>query len=764
LKRTKLLRIVLIITLLSLVTVWRAQPAHANGPHLDDNRTAGSITVVAISALLTALTGFPAVILGLTFTGRVVEHPSYFNVFWADDWNSINQSDFNTGAINNFVTQLGASNYFNGAAQYGVGGASLAGSHVASACGSPGSSESFLDILGWITCEVQLPGTGVPYPDDNSIYNIWLPQGTAVSEAGANCSGFGAYHFMSAALTVKIVIIVPVPVIQQYAFTVLPTQCANSSFDSLTELASHEMIEAATDPNFGIGWIDLSTFNFSAPSQIAKSGEAADICEQGAGASPMPSVRMNNGMMVDPYWSNSANACFPATHQVTLNETGLPGSVSHSVTITGAAVNGDSNADSHTLPFTAAVVDGGTFSFTYPTPVNDPSPGIRYVTSDAGQSVTLSGDFTDTATYTEQDFLTTNTNAGPPAPPSLTPSAWEAHGSTVNLNTDAILSTPPDRWRFDHWSGGLSATTTAASIVMNGPQTATANYVLQHNLTFDQSGIPGFPWTITVDGTSHSGPFSIWFDTGTSHTFTYQTPVPGNAGTRYVLTGTSEASPLLATTTRTVIGTFKTQHLLTVNTTGMPAPNLTHITNSTVVLGTANDSTPLGVWLDDGTVLALGADANVNGAGGIQYFNQGYQVAAPPTLLAPFVTTVKYETISQIIADLLASGALSGPGADGQANAFNQQWNAVQADMAAHHYAAALGDLDGFFGHTQAQSGKKLSTAAAQTFLLDGSLVYHNALCLAASAGQITVTQETADYLHYRSIVLGAGGTPLAPC
>src|SRR5205823_6243215 len=175
-RRFTLLRTLLVITLLCLALGASARPARAGSPpnRLDDNRVAGTIGVTAITALLSALTGLPLFLIPLTFSGRVIGNPHIFNVYWADDWNNSNPPQFNTGAIDNFTTALAGSTYFAGAAQYGVGSASFAGSHVASAAicgGAPGSSESFLDILGYITCEVQVPGTHVPYPDGNSLYN-----------------------------------------------------------------------------------------------------------------------------------------------------------------------------------------------------------------------------------------------------------------------------------------------------------------------------------------------------------------------------------------------------------------------------------------------------------------------------------------------------------------------------------------------------------------------------------------------------------------
>jgi hypothetical protein len=770
-KRFTFLRVILVITLISLVTVRYAQPVHpvhAATPHLDDNRIPGELLLVSLLGLITVTTGIPAILLAGVFTGRVVDNPKFFNVFWADHWNSSNDPGFTTGDIDNFTQQLVNSNYFDGAAQYGVGGASFDGSHPdASACGSPGGSEDFLGIWGFISCEVQLPGTGVPFPDTdgNSIYNVWLPRDTDV---GNNCSDFGAYHFFSAALTIKIVFTplpIPIPVVQQYAFTALPVKCARGTFDGLTSLASHEMVEAATDPNFGAGWIDLSTFDFGAIDHIAKAGEAADICEKNVGAAGESPVRLNSGLLVAPYWSNSANACVPATHEVKLDETGLPNTVAHNVTVTGAAINGDGSPHTLSLPFDQQVVDGATFNFSYPTPVNDPSPGIRYVTSDTGQNVaSLASDLTDTAAYSEEDFLTTNTNVGPPPPPSLTPSGWHPNGSTVSLTTDAILSTPPDRWRFDHWSGGASGTSTNTTIVMNGPQTATANYVLQHQITFAESGFPAaVPWTITVDGVPHAGPFSPWFDDGSSHTFSYQTPVPDlSPGTQYVLTGTSEPSPLSATSTRTVTGSYKTQRLLTVNTTGLGS-NFTHITLSGSTLGTANDTTPMTIFLDDGTSLTtLSADADVNGAGGVQYFFQTFTPAPPATLTAPFTTTAGYLTMEQIINNAIASGGITGPGANGIANSLLSKFGHVQTDIGAAKYTAALGDLKAFINEVQAQSGNKITPATANTLQLDALLAYHIVLCLAS--GQLSASQMQDDYNFYKSTETALGGTVLPPC
>jgi hypothetical protein len=399
---------------------------------------------------------------------------------------------------------------------------------------------------------------------------------------------------------------------------------------------------------------------------------------------------------------------------------------------------------------------------------------VRYVTGVSEQDdVPMTSDVTSTALYGKQNFLTVNTTpAGVAAiDPSLTASQWVPNGQTVALNTDTYIPTGVDRYRFQWWTGDINSIFNSTTIVMDGPKTATAAYALQHYVTFTQTGIPaGVPWSVIVNGVTQTGPFSDWYDDSSYVDFAYQDPVPDlTPGTQYKLVSVDAADPLQGTATGPVTATYKTQHLLTVNTSGLPSPNLTHISNSGAVLGTANDSAPLAVWIDHGTALALAGDADVDGVDGTQYFPQGFTPAPPAAMSAPFTTTLAYETLTQLISDALAGGGIAGPGASGLATSFRQQVAAFQADLKAHNYAQALADLQSFISHSQAQccqpqSGKELSAATAFTFEYDASLVYHNALCKALAAGQITLAQEATDYSYYKNLVTGLGKTPLAPC
>jgi hypothetical protein len=782
------LRIVMIGALVSMVLGAYTSPARAgNAPNLLDDDRNGSAALLpswasdainTINDALNALNPFSFLIsldVG-TPSGRVVGNPSIWNVYWDNNWDADNPPQFSKENLDSLSNQVINSNYFDGAGQYGVGHPSFQGSSTNGGCldSTPGNSVGNLTILAWFTCEVQAPGTGIPYPDTNTLYTLFLPQetGSISGPPSSTCSPGSAFHEWSFAFELQVQYFLGIPyavtpTFQSYPFAVVPVACANGNVDNLTSSFTHEWVEASTDPFAPLGWIDTS---LGLVDMFSK-GEAADIC-QSQGPSPSLPVRLDNGIQVDAYWSNNDGACVPLTHTLTLQASGLPQGVTGQAIVNSPAIFGDANDHTVNLPYTAQVVDGGHFTYHFVSPIAG-APGIRFVTPDQGGTSTMDpGGFTHTALYYQQDFLTVNTNPASVQPNdvSLTPSAWETDGTPVSLSTDAIVPSGVDRYRFGSWSGHVvDSSSPATTIFMNGPQTVTANYILQHQVTFKQSGISAaVPWTVTVDGIAYTGPYSQWFDDGSSHTFSYQSPVPDlMPGTRYVLTGTSALSPLLVLATGTVIGSYKTQRLLTVQTSGLGS-NLTHITLSGSTLGTANDTTPMTSWLDDGTSLAtLSADADVNGANGVQYFFQSFTPTPPATLTAPFTTTADYLTMQQLINKALSSGGIIGSSASGVGGALVSQFAAVQADMGANNYTPALGALTAFIKLVQAQcctptTGKEITPATATTLQLDALLTYHAALCFGTS--HLSATQQTDDYAYYRNLVASLGGTVLPPC
>jgi uncharacterized repeat protein (TIGR01451 family) len=308
----------------ALVVLVSAAPAPAGTPpnRLDDNR-GNPATLLAVNTLVTVppFTPFFVPIPPLLpppvgpLTPRVLGNPSIHNVYWDPDWDDHHSGDFSTGSIDAMTQKLVDSNYFDFAGQYDVGHASFDGSDTSGGlinpCPSnPGSTTNFLEILFFIECETSLAPTGVPSPfppgpfSGDDLYVVYLPVGTTIDNFGINqsCDSFGAYHFMGVTLTLLGG--------AQFPFAVIPLDCANGDPDQLSELVSHEAIEAATDPNVVMGWIDNSKFDLTNLTPLFTEGEAADICSS-VGDVPTDPVRLDNGIMVATYWSNADNACVP---------------------------------------------------------------------------------------------------------------------------------------------------------------------------------------------------------------------------------------------------------------------------------------------------------------------------------------------------------------------------------------------------------------------------------------------------------------------
>lgn len=251
--------------------------------------------------------------------GAVLANPAIHNVYMDMSWDSHNPASINMASIDGFATSLVNSTYLNTAGQYGVGAASFTGSHQANILCLPpiiAGITDFVTISAWMQCmtnpsPIPFTGTigGVPVPDNNTVYSVYVPSGTQINDGFAkSCSDYGAYHFFGSTLVWQLTILGPILVPQGFTYTVVPVDCgagSGSQLDGVTYLATHEIIEAATDPIILKGWVDNNSASFIV--DLLKHGEAADICfDKGASG-----VRLPNGPVVAPYWSNSDGACVP---------------------------------------------------------------------------------------------------------------------------------------------------------------------------------------------------------------------------------------------------------------------------------------------------------------------------------------------------------------------------------------------------------------------------------------------------------------------
>lgn len=760
----------LAVALLGALLNFTVAPALAGAPpnRLDDERGVGSTTSVAGDICHIILGDLAGTLLCPDYHGRVLTHPNVHNIFAiSGDWDAQVPPVFSEDAINNMTQEMLASSYLDAASQYGVGSATFQGSSSNNGCGgAPSGAIDGVTLEAWVTCEVQFGDGGIPLPGRNTLYVVYLPPSASVGFFGRHsCDDFTSYHFQSMALKALIPIPVPpgvVPIFQSYPYIVVPTGCAAGSMDGLTPLVSHELVEASTDPIVPHGWVDNSTIDFAG--DFATAGEAADICSD-AGAVPTGQVRLANGQLVAPYWSNADGACVPLGHMLSLGTSGLP--TGGTATVTSTAIFGDSVPHTITLPQSFNVVDGAEVSWSFPTPINS-GPGMRFTTGNTGSGgpTPINNDVFYTAHYDTEYLLTVNVRpyALTAADTSLTHNQWVRADQFVTLSTDAFIVSTPDRYRFDHWGGDFVSSDSSTALLMDGPKIETASYALQHELTFDQSGIPsGVGWAVSVEGTTHPGPYSEWIDDGSSISFSFQSSVPDpSTTTRYMLASVTSTSPLVVTSGGVINGAYTTQHLLTVQTLGLPAPNRTTITNAGVPIGNANDTSAVSVWLDHGTALSLAGNADVNAIDGTQFFAQNFTPTPPATLVGPVTTTLTYATMNELIDGALASGAISGHGSAGLANAFDHEFDSAQEALSAAQYQAALASLRAFISSVDAQSGASVTPETARSLELDALLAYHTTLCTAAN--ELSAPQLSDDYAYYVQEVTRLGGTVLPPC
>ena len=582
----------------------------------------------------------------------------------------------------------------------------------------------------------------------NNLYMVYLDDGIDVGNIfKRSCGDFAAYH-----LFVTVGIITPKPAF----YGVVPLKCAGSDLNLVTTFASHEIIEAATDPG-GLSWTDKTKSLITG--DIFTEGEAADIGSV-VGDQPTPSGNID-GYWVAPYWSNADQTCVPIKRQLRLDADGVPPYTA------GAYVNqGGFRPEPQLLPYTSDVWDGSRFSYHFISPVgNFGSADTRYATAEPDATIKISGDFSLTAHYSAQYQLTVTST--PVLAPNLTPSGWRPARSSVALTTDATVNVDATtRYRFSFWGEDASGTTPATSVFMDGPKTASAFYTKQELITFAQSGLPaGLPWSVSVNGVNQPGPYANWFDYPGNLTFTFGSPAPGaTPGTRYVVVSTSQASGFSGFGNGgTVTAIYQMEHLMSITSTGLGNSSVS-VFNGLTNLGLLTDSSPVSVWLAHGTALSLRAPSWTTASSGSLVFFQGFFPAPTASLDVPLDLQARYLAMPDLIVNALSSGGLAGPGATGLANSYAIQFATVQADLAARNDRQALSDLQIFIAHVTAQSGKSLAPPIAASWERDSLLVYHDTLCAALTLGQVDGPTASTDYQYYATNVGALGDVPLAPC
>jgi hypothetical protein len=239
----------------------------------------------------------PAMPQEINLGGPVMTSPKFVIVTFAGDTLAT--------SIDDFADKVAASaTYWSGTtAEYGVG--PIASVLHVSLNETPAQSLLDSDVQAWLTAKLSGPDAGTleggapwPQPDGETVYMIYYPATvTVTTTGGASCDAFYGYHSdyaLSGSTFVSYSVVARCPPFP-----------STSAIDSIASIASHEMIEAATDPlpETSPAWAtpDADHAGWAIPA----GGELGDMC---AGFGNVFYYPADVPYLVQRTWSNKAAA------------------------------------------------------------------------------------------------------------------------------------------------------------------------------------------------------------------------------------------------------------------------------------------------------------------------------------------------------------------------------------------------------------------------------------------------------------------------
>jgi hypothetical protein len=234
------------------------------------------------------------------YGGPVLANAKVVAVLWGDGVDATV-----SGKIGGFYKAVVGSPYFTWLSEYDtasqkIGKGILAGT-VAIAPHSARTTLSDAQIEKELAAQIK--SGKLPAPDADTVFMIHFPPGVSITMGGsASCQsgGFCGYHsaFRRGG--------------KRVAYAVLPDMSAGSGcdtgcgsgatpFDVVTSVASHELVEATTDPEVGLA----KGLNAPLAWYDEKNGEIGDICNGKSGKLRAKSATYT----VQKQWSNAAGAC-----------------------------------------------------------------------------------------------------------------------------------------------------------------------------------------------------------------------------------------------------------------------------------------------------------------------------------------------------------------------------------------------------------------------------------------------------------------------
>ena len=295
----------------------------------------------------TACTDVPHLAYPATGGGALIQHVKVVDVFYSPSFKY-------KAMLEDFYKAILQSAYFDWLTEYNVTNYKIGrGSFVTSFEDTNVNPTTVKQINPETYLKGLIAANKVPPPDDDTMYMLYFPSGIDPTDgSGPSCIANGnycAYHNSYQATGG-----------QNVRYGVMPDMdaggcsmgCGPAGFQSFTDVSSHELIEAVTDPD-GTGWYD----DGAAANSQDNCGEIGDICATG-GTSEGATVA---GFFVQNEWSNKFKKCIAVDPNAAMNDFSLALSSSEITVPAGGSIDVTVN-----LTKTAGVAEN--IALTAPTP------------------------------------------------------------------------------------------------------------------------------------------------------------------------------------------------------------------------------------------------------------------------------------------------------------------------------------------------------------------------------------------------------------
>jgi len=249
-----------------------------------------------------------------------------------------------------------------------------------------------------------------------------------------------------------------------------------------------------------------------------------------------------------------------------------------------------------------------------------------YSGTDNPATITLNGNLNQAASWRHEYRLTTSSNHG-----QVEPSAgehWYEANSEVVIEAIAPVGGVGERFVWEGWSGSgvgsYSGTDNPASIIMNNSISQVGSWDGQYQIFITKNGV-GTDFTgniMTINGVDYSNDHSLWVDSGSTLSFSFQTDLNVNEGKKYHWTTSSGLSSqqsglIIASGSGSITANYKIQYFLEVissygNTTGSGWYDSNEIVYATIDNLIINDSENIRYvfsgWTEDGSGTTMTSD------------------------------------------------------------------------------------------------------------------------------------------------------------